>query len=242
VADITDRLIGTPSERSHALAVGRTFFRFCVRRRYITASPLEGIQLPKSTPRARLLTDEEVKCIWQLTDEPSHFNTIVRLLLLTGQRRNEIASLKTEYIKDDICTLPATLTKNNRQHSFPISSLAISILKSRVHSASSKDETYLFPARGKSNACFNGWSKAKAALDRRLGGTVAPWTLHDIRRFYASTMARLGVTQEVTERLLNHRSGIISGIAAAYTLHDFLPEMRLTVDLYQNHLKKLLED
>ena len=55
-------------------------------------------------------------------------------------------------------------------------------------------------------------------------------------------MARLGVRQEVTERLLNHRSGIISGIAAVYTLHDFMPEMRLAVDLYQNHLEKLFED
>jgi hypothetical protein len=55
-------------------------------------------------------------------------------------------------------------------------------------------------------------------------------------------MARLGVKQEVTERLLNHRSGIISGIAAVYTLHDFMPEMRQAVDLYQNHLANLLKE
>ena len=107
VADITDQLIDTPSERSHALAVGRTFFRFCARRRYIPSSPLEGVQLPKSTARVRLLSDQEIKHIWWATEEKTLFNTIVRLLILTGQRRNEIASLKAEYIKDDICTLPA---------------------------------------------------------------------------------------------------------------------------------------
>ena len=107
------------------------------------------------------------------------------------------------------------VTKNGREHTFPIGELAFSIIES-----SSAQHGLLFPARGKQSP-FAGWSKAKAALDRRLGEAVAPWTLHDIRRFYASTMARLGVKQEVTERLLNHRSGIISGIAAVYTLPEF---------------------
>ena len=232
--------IAAPSQRDHALVILRVFFRWVISRGYLDTDPSLGFQKTKPAPRARLLSDEEVKCIWQATREPSHFNTIVRLLLLTGQRRNEIASLKTEYIKGDICTLPATLTKNKKEHHFPISSLATSILKSHVHSASLNGATYLFPARGKSNCCFNGWSKSKGALDRRLGGAVEPWTLHDLRRYFASTMARLGVKQEVTERLLNHRSGIISGIAAVYTLHDFMPEMRQAVDSYQRHIQKLL--
>ena len=271
IAAITDRLIDTPSERSHALAVGRTFFRFCVGRRYIPTSPLEGIRLPKTTPRARLLTDEEVKLIWKACEQsavprvqqypapsksaastlPATFCTIVKLLILTGQRRNEIASLKSSWIKENRIVLPASVTKNGREHSFPIGSLVSDLLNS-VHKESSgttitpnvkKNSSHLyFPARGSDIKHFNGWSKAKAALDRRLGGTVAPFTLHDIRRFYASTMARLGVRQEVTERLLNHRSGIISGIAAIYTLHDFLPEMRAAVDQYQLYLERILKD
>jgi integrase len=236
--EVAQRLtrITAPSQRDHALVCLRIFFRWAISHGYLDADPTEGLKKEKSTTRARLLSDIEVKLIWQATDEPSHYNTIVRLLILTGQRRNEIASLKAEYIKDDICTIPGTLTKNGREHTFPIGKHASSIIEN-----SSDKHGLMFPARGKQSP-FAGWSKAKAALDRRLGGTVEPWTLHDCRRFYASTMARLGVRQEVTERLLNHRSGIISGIAAVYTLHDFMPEMRAAVDLYQNHLERILKD
>lgn len=237
VAEITDRLIDTPSERSHAIAVGRTFFRFCVRRRYIAHSPLEGMQLPKSTPRARLLTDDEIRSIWTACDHvedrapnaafscigdhvsrlPGAFSTIVKLLILTGQRRNEIASLEASWIKDDRIEFPAHICKNNRSHVIPLGSPTSELLKS-----SSRQDGLLFSARGRSDAPFSGWSKGKAALDRRLGETVGKWNLHLLRHYFASTMARIGVKQEATERLLNHRSGIISGIAAVYQHHDFL--------------------
>jgi integrase len=183
--------IKSKSTYNHALVAARIFFNWCIKRPYIEHNPTTGLSPHSTLPRARLLTDQEAKLIWQATEEKTHFNTIVRLLLLTGQRRNEIASLKSEYIKDDICTLPSTLTKNGREHSFPLGDLAASMFKS-IKMASSG--TSLFPARGGSGNCFNGWSKSKAGLDRRLGGTVENWTLHDIRRFYASAMARLGVS------------------------------------------------
>ena len=96
------------------------------------------------------------------------------------------------------------------------------------------------PCTREANCSFNGWSKSKGALDRRLGGAVRAMDAPRPSAIFASTMARLGVKQEVTERLLNHRSGIISGIAAVYTLHDFLPEMRQAVDSYDRHIQKLL--
>jgi hypothetical protein len=87
---------------------------------------------------------------------------------------------------------------------------------------------------------FNGWSKSKTALDRRLGKAVEPWTLHDIRRYYSSTMARLGVRLEVTERLLNHVSGTQSGVAGIYNRHTYLAEMREAVDTYERHIQQLV--
>ena len=229
------KTITAPSEYNHVLVAARIFFNWCLKRQYIAYNPTIGLATHATPSRPRLLTDEEVRLIWKATDEETDFNAIVRLLILTGQRRTEISSLKCEYIKDDICTLPATLTKNKREHSFPLSELSLSIV-------SKKNSGLLFTARGTQSRPFNGFSKAKVALDRRLVGTVAPWTLHDLRRYFASTMARLGVKQEVTERLLNHRSGIISGIAAVYTLHDFLLEMRAAVDSYQRHIEKIIKD
>ena len=93
--EIAQRLtrIAATSQRDHALVCLRIFFRWAVANGYIETDPTEGAQKTKSSPRARLLTDEEVKCIWRATEEKTHFNTIVRLLILTGQRRNEIASL-----------------------------------------------------------------------------------------------------------------------------------------------------
>jgi integrase len=197
---------------------------------------VEKLTPSKSPPRTRLLTDDEIRSIWGACDHledrplpddagfsplghriprsPGSFPAIVKLLILTGQRRNEIASLRAEHIKDGVCTLPSALTKNKREHAIPLGALAADILSSYAPKTG-----LLFPARGSRETPFNGWSKSKAALDQRL--TLEPWTLHDLRRYFSSTMARLGVRLEVTERLLNHVSGTQSGVAGIYNRHTY---------------------
>jgi len=96
----------------------------------------------------------------------------------------------------------------------------------------------LFPARGRDTP-FNGWSKAKAALDKLAG--VADWTLHDLRRTFATNMAQLGTPPHVVEKLLNHRTGTISGVAAIYNRYQFMDEMRQAIEKYDHHLAKLLQ-
>jgi integrase len=247
--------LGTTS-RNQALAAFRAFFKWCVRRNYLERSPVEKLTPTKTPPRTRLLTDDEIRSIWNACDDietralddagfspnldrttrsPGAFSTIVKLLILTGQRRNEIASLRAVHIKDGVCTLPSALTKNKRDHAIPLGACAISIISSHASRAG-----LLFPARGSRETSFNGWSKSKTALDRRLGRAVEPWTLHDIRRYYSSTMARLGVRLEVTERLLNHVSGTQSGVAGIYNRHTYFPEMREAVDSYERHIQQLV--
>jgi integrase len=102
ISGVTDDLIDKPSECSHAIAVGRTFFKFCVRRHYISASPMEGMRLPKHTPQDRVLTDAELKAIWNATGDGEIFSNIIRLLILTGQRRGEIAQLRTSWIREPL--------------------------------------------------------------------------------------------------------------------------------------------
>ena len=98
----------------------------------------------------------------------------------------------------------------------------------------------LFPARSTHGTSFNGWSKSKAALDKESG--VTGYTLHDLRRTFATIHARIGTPIAVIEKLLNHVSGSFSGIVAVYQHHSFLPEMEKAVAAYEAYLAELFKD
>jgi integrase len=220
VAKIADNLIKTPSECSHAIAVAHTFFKFCLRRHYIEMNPIEGIQLPKHTPRDRVLSDDELRAVWKATADGSRFSTIVRLLVLTGQRRGEISKIESTWIVSDAIVFPAAVTKNGKEHQLPVTP-AILELAAAIRP-------------------FNCWMKCKLALDKKLGPDFKPWTLHDLRRTFATNMAKLGVRQEVTEKLLNHTTGKISGVAAIYNKHTYLDEMRAAVANWEKRLAEIV--
>jgi integrase len=172
---------------------------------------------------------------------PAHFCTIVKLLILTGQRRGEIAALRADFFSKQpdnsqlsLCTLPPNLTKNGREHTFPIGPIATSILRPALNSECAEKNILLFPARGKISSPFNGWSKSKAALDDI--SQVRGWCVHDLRRSFATNLARLGTPIHIIERLLNHKSGSISGVAAVYNRYDFMTEMREAIDKYDQFL------
>ena len=95
----------------------------------------------------------------------------------------------------------------------------------------------LFPARGKPDQPYNGWSKAKREFDEPLD--LAPYTLHDLRRTYSSNLAKLGVPIHVTEKLLNHVSGTISGVAAVYNRHSYWEEMKVATAQHDEFLQRL---
>ena len=240
-------------ERDHLLVAAKVFWNWCIKRRYTTDNPFTGLSTHTRPTRARVLSDDEIRCIWRaceadrgkaitreqrqslLEDPPSiplAFCTIVKLLILTGQRRGEIAALRSDFFKDDLCTLPASLTKNGREHLFPIGALCAATLPRNATG-------YLFPARGTLTKPFNGWSKSKAALDKISG--VSTWTLHDLRRTFATRLADLGTAPHIIERLLNHITGTVSGVAAIYNRATYLPEMRESVDQYEQHLLKVLK-
>ncbi len=223
VASVIDG-IRAKHEAAHALKDIKTFFSWCVPR-FIRNSPCEGLKAPaRYTPRTRLLSDDEVKRIWIAAVELGGYGRMVQLLIATGQRVNQIVILRPEWINEHarLISFPPAAMKSNRRHVIPYGDLTASLL------------------HGIADRPTSCQGKKKQELDRLSG--VSGYVLHDIRRYFASTMARIGVKQEVTERLLSHRSGIISGIAAVYTLHDFMPEMRQAVDLYQNHLANLLRE
>lgn len=234
---ITDKLGDRPGEQAHAQAVARTFFRWAVRRRYIMHSPLEGIQIAQGNSRDRVLDDAELTAVYRVAQEMGYpFGTIVQLLVLTGQRRGEIAALRLDWIDFEkrMITIPASITKNGRQHAFPFGKQIYAILKQ----CPSIDGS-LFPARGNPETVFSGWSKCKRAMDNTLED-VSPWTLHDLRRTFSSGQAALGTPPHITERILNHVSGTISGVAAIYNRFRYVEEMRVAMTAWETHVAHLV--
>lgn len=246
ITGITAPLADTPSEQAHALAIARTFFKWCARppRRY-APSPLEGLQLTLAKSRKRTLSDDEIVRVWRAAEVQGYpHGTVVRLLLLLGQRRGEITGLRWAWIdqKDRTITLPDTLTKSKRAQTFPYGDLAAQILED-VLRLNSTD--LLFPTRWDDDRPFSGFSKYKSAM---MDG-VPDWTLHDLRRTFATRLAQMKVPPHIVERLLNHKlgsignktDGIVSAVADVYNRAAYLPEMREAIEKWEEFLSALLK-
>lgn len=237
IARKLDRLDDVPAQQSRALVYCKILFNWALKRGYVDVNPCVAFVPAKSKPRTRVLSDVELLSIWDATVSPTAFNIIVRLLMLTGQRRGEIAALRPEYFSNDMCTLPAALTKNGREHAFPIRTITQSVLlEGRKHITA--DRGFLFPGRNNPQGIFNGWSKCKRVLDK--ASQVTDWTLHDLRRTFATRLAELGVAPHIIERLLNHASGQISGIAAIYNRARYLDEMRVAISHWEEYFTKVI--
>ena len=238
IITITDKL--TPSNQAYALSVIRIFWNFCRRRQLTKNNPVDTVRVQQSPSRDRVLSDDELKAIWKTTEEPTTYHYIVRMLLLTGQRRGEIVALQKTWIKANEIVFPKEITKNGKEHTIPLGSLSLAILTSTT--TMGPTQKLLFPAKSSGNlqTSFNGWSKSKLVLDKKLGNNFTPWTLHDLRRTFATNMAKLGVRLEVTEKLLNHISGSLGGIVAVYQKHNFQKEMTEAVELWEKRLIEIV--
>jgi integrase len=233
VTKITDGLASTPSLANHAFTAARTYFRWAVKRRLIERSPLDGLGLPnKTVSRERVLTDEELACILAAARTLGSFGKIVQLLMLTGQRVNQIVSLRVDHIDQEAKTIrwSGDLMKGNRPHRIPLGEMAAVIL------GTLPKEGLVFSAKGKETP-FNGFSTSKGKLDRLC--KIEPWTLHDLRRTLATGMAKSGIPPHIVERLLDHRSGTISGVAAIYNRHAYIDEMRAALATWEKHIDSL---
>ena len=242
-ADVQKRLAklrATPSEQNHAFVAVRIFFNWALREQLIPANPIAGMSAPnRLVSRDRVLSDQELATIFRAArGHPYPFGSIITLLIVTGQRRGEIAALEWDWIdkQDRTIALPGSLTKNSHAHVFPIGELALAVLE-----AVPQMGPYVFPSRVESGTIFKGWGKCKARFDAELE-SVESYTLHDLRRTFASTLAKLGTPIHVTEKLLNHISGTVSGVAAIYNRHSYMDEMREAIAAYEAHLANLTDE
>jgi integrase len=207
----------------------------------------EGIRLPegnvasytekrKEKSRDRVLTDTELKPIWKACADDD-YGSVLKLLILTGQRAKEISDLRWDEVHDEQIIFPGDRTKNGRQHVVPLSDAAKDIL-SKIPS---KDRRCVF---GRDDSGFQGWDKAKGRIDARIAESEKPlahWTPHDLRRTVATRMADLGVQPHIIEAVLNHVSGHKSGVAGIYNRATYDKEKREALNLWAEHVMALVE-
>ncbi|BCG94448.1 tyrosine-type recombinase/integrase [Mesorhizobium sp. 131-2-1] len=245
VEKLLDKL--TPGARRNAFAVLSAFFRWKPVARAIGRNIIELATAPgKPISRDRVLTHDEIKIVWKAAEKCGYpFGPMTQLLLLTGQRRDEMAELKWSEISDDLSTitLEASRTKNSRPHIVPIAPLAKATIEAlpRITDADGKPSEYVFTTTAKTP--FSGFSNGKKALDKHCGEPALPeWHLHDLRRTCATELAQLGVKQEVTEAILNHKTGKVSGVAAIYNRYEYQDEKREALKQWASRIQALIAD
>lgn len=224
IADITPRLIlnvlnqiEAPQEKRYTFIVARSFFNWCVKNHYLDTSPLGRLEVPASSAaRDTLVTDNNIKTIWTSVNDDA-FGNVVKLLILTGARRGEVEHMR---LTGATVTIEAAFTKNRLKHVFPATERIKHLLT--------------MPRK------WGGWGKSKKRLDEASG--ITGWTLHDLRRFYATKQAELGTPIHITERLLNHISGTQAGIVGVYQRHTYFPEQKLAVERYDQFIGELLDE
>jgi integrase len=235
-----------PVARNRVRSSLSAFFSWAVTEGLLDANPVQGTaKLNEGGSRERTLTLEELKELWAVLDaEPNaQYADITRLLILTGQRREEIGGLRWSEIKPGLIVLSPERTKNSRQHEVPLSRQARAII-SRQPKRKGRDFVFGIGELG-----FSGWSDCKARLDQALlalrrknnrkAKAMPDWRLHDLRRTCATGMAELGVQPHIIEAVLNHVSGHKAGVAGIYNPARYEGEMREALQRWADYLDKI---
>jgi integrase len=171
---------------------------------------------PQERARERVLTDDEIRLIWSKCE--GTFGDIVKLLLLTGQRRDKVVSMRWDDISDDVWSIP---NGNKRQKGtggdLVLPKMALDILHSRKRGSS----PYVFPG-SMGHSYFKNYGRGKIALDEATG-ELPHWQLHDLRRTARSLMSRAAVRDDHAERVLGHAIGGVKGV---YDRHKYYEQKR----------------
>jgi integrase len=209
------------------------FLNWCAGEGYIDANPAQFTNKNPEAARDRVLVNAELKKIWHALPDGDYGN-IVKLLMLTAARANEIAQLRWSEIDFDrgVVALPAARTKNRRAHVIPTSATARTILEARRQS---DGREFVF---GRGQGGFSGWSQCKNRLDEDV--RIPAFTIHDIRRAVATGMGEIGVQPHIVEAVLNHVSGSKAGVAGRYNKSQYEAEKTNALTRWDEHLMSVV--
>jgi len=171
---------------------------------------------PAARARERILDDDEIRAVWAAAESGGSFGALVRLALLTAQRREKLAAMRWEDVSiEGEWRIPTEEREKGNPGWLMLPDAALAIVKAQRRLGSN---AYVFPGRGSGH--INGFSKSKRALDANLSG-IDPWTIHDLRRTARSLMSRAGVRPDISERVLGH---VITGVEGVYDRHQYREE------------------
>ncbi|NBC37745.1 integrase arm-type DNA-binding domain-containing protein [Novosphingobium sp. FSY-8] len=263
-ADLQAALDAIPTKqkatRQQVFAYASILWRWALERGDIADNPVPSMAKPK-VPKARdrVLTDDELATVWKAAKvlrEP--LGAFYRLLILTGQRREEVAGMTWAQVDRATATwvIPADKAKNAVAHIVPLSPAVMEeldrlALDRHVAAKTPDPDAKRWPKAGpvisiKGTAPLSCFSQARKALDaevlkvRGAAGELEAWRVHDLRRTLATGLQRLGVRFEVTEAVLNHVSGARSGVAGIYQRHDWADEKRSALEAWARHVAAIL--
>ena len=241
---------GSPGASKRALVYLRKFFNWCAERDIIATPPTDRIRAPHpEVKRDRVLDEEELRYLLRAIEaERSLFGSLLRILLLTGQRRSEVAGLVWSELhdletEDALWEIPGHRTKNKKSHLVPLSPTVRKILVSIP-----REGILAFTTTGETPV--SGFGKTKARIDARIATMraddglepIPPWTLHDLRRTMVTVMnEKLRIAPHLVEAVVNHLSGIAkAGVAGVYNRALYLEERRRALNCWADYLARLL--
>jgi integrase len=240
VHDLLDSIIeaGTPVTANRVFSGFRAMCRWAIGRDIIEVSPCAGILLPHAeVSRDRILSDDELRTIYRACADTGYpFGPLFQLLALTGARLSEVADMEWSEITGDIWTLPPARSKNKTAHTVPLCKPAMDILGALPRIG---DAGLVFTWNGSTSV--SGHEKPLRII-RKLMPDSEHWSLHDLRRTCASGMARLGVPIHVIEAVLNHRSGVIRGVARIYNRYSYEVEKRQALETWGRYVMNLISE
>lgn len=237
-----------PVAARNFFAALRPFFDWCASQELVHTNPLDRVEAPKKPDaRRRILTDQELGLFWSASTQDPLFGPLYKLLLLTLQRREEVAGMKRSELdfEQGIWTIPADRTKNGKDHIVHLSSQAIGILESiPVVRIGNRPSDYVFTTTG--DQPISGYSRAKERLDRtmlELGFEGPDWRIHDLRRTGRSNLAKLRVPKEVAEKVLNHLEGSNSesDLQGVYNRYEYFEERRQAMELWGTYVERCVQ-
>jgi len=243
VDDIAERQGDVAADRARSALSG--FYGWAIERGFCELNPTLNIKSrSENRSRNRVLTEAELVEIWRASGDDD-YGRIVKLLILTGQRKTEIGDLawpEVDLEKRQI-ELPGERTKNGRPHLIPLPNEALALLPE------TRDGRDLVFGRGAGG--FSGWSKAKAELDDRIAAArneagvkkgMEAWRVHDLRRSFVTHINERGIAPpHIVEAIVNHISGHLAGVAGIYNKAAYLAERRQALELWGAHVVALVE-
>jgi integrase len=237
--DVVQRILDAQDAswtRHYCLRMFASFLKFAQKRGYMEQWPIHRLDAPLVViSRERVLTDDELRRVLltaRIWAEAGHqFGIIVELLILTGERRQQIGSLDRAHVDFDADTLtwPADLMKNNRRHAIPMGKMVREILEPHSANGLYFPNMYGYP--------FSAWSVWYKRFTKDLG--FDDFVLHDLRRTLATRWQEIGVEIATTEKMLSH-STITGGLVGVYQRSSYLAQMRAAVQKWEEHIQALL--